>query len=98
MVLEKWSLDILEKKQRWENIVYQGGDGFLHWRLGKWGQKGLKQDNDPKHTATITKEWLQDKSVNVLECLNRSPDLNPISLERSENGCAPTLPIQPDGA
>lgn len=31
MVLEKWSLDILEKKQRWENIVYQGGDGFLHW-------------------------------------------------------------------
>ncbi len=33
---------------------------------------------DPKHTAKITKEWLQDNSVNVLEWPSQSPDLNPI--------------------
>ncbi|KAG2459991.1 TCB1 transposase, partial [Polypterus senegalus] len=36
------------------------------------------QDNDPKHTAEISKEWLQDNSVNVLEWPSQSPDLNPI--------------------
>ena len=34
--------------------------------------------NDPKHTAKITKEWLWDNSVNVLEWPCQSPDLNPI--------------------
>ncbi|KAL0186357.1 hypothetical protein M9458_018027, partial [Cirrhinus mrigala] len=34
----------------------------LDLRLGRHYQ----QDNDPKHTAKITKEWLWDNSVNVL--------------------------------
>ena len=29
----------------------------------------FQQDNDPKHTAEIWKEWLQNNSVNVLEWL-----------------------------
>ncbi|KAG2465422.1 TCB1 transposase, partial [Polypterus senegalus] len=48
----------------------------LDLRLGR--QFILQQDNDPKHTARISKKWLQDKSVNVLEWPSQSPDLNPI--------------------
>uniref|UniRef100_A0A8C4TJQ3 Tc1-like transposase DDE domain-containing protein n=1 Tax=Erpetoichthys calabaricus TaxID=27687 RepID=A0A8C4TJQ3_ERPCA len=36
----------------------------------------FQQDNDPKHTTKISKELLQDNSVNVLEWPSQSPDLN----------------------
>ena len=36
-------------------------------------------DNDPKHTARETNEWLcKKKHFKVLECPSQSPDLNPI--------------------
>ncbi len=55
-----------------ENLLQSARD----LRLGR--RFTFQQDNDPKHTAKITKEWLHNNSVTVLEWPSQSPDLNPI--------------------
>ena len=55
-----------------ENLLQSAKDLRLRHRFT------FQQDNDPKHTAKATLEWLQNKNVKVLECPSQSPDLNPI--------------------
>ncbi len=55
-----------------ENLLQSAQD----LRLGR--RFTFQQDDDPKHTAKITKEWLHNNSVTVLEWPSQSPDLNPI--------------------
>ncbi len=55
-----------------ENLLQSAQDLRLGLRFT------FQQDNDPKHTAKITKEWLHNNYVTVLEWPSQSPDLNPI--------------------
>lgn len=37
-----------------------------------------QQDNDPKHTSKIVRQWFESSNITVLKWAGQSPDLNPI--------------------
>ncbi|GBB84788.1 hypothetical protein RclHR1_11360002 [Rhizophagus clarus] len=52
--------------------------GTLHYYDLDTNDIIFQQDNDPKHTATRTKQWFEDNEIEVLSWPPQSPDLNPI--------------------
>ena len=63
----------------------------------------MQQDNDPKHTANTTKEFIRGKKWKVLDWPSQSLDLNPIEhafylLKRRLKGVTPQNKQQLKGA
>ncbi|CAG8672155.1 18835_t:CDS:1, partial [Dentiscutata erythropus] len=61
----KFYIEILEKHIPEVNRILK-----RQWRL--------QQDNDPKHTSRIAKEFLDNNVPEVIDWPSNSPDLNPI--------------------
>ncbi len=38
----------------------------------------FQQDNDPKHTAKVVKDWFDENNIKVMKQSAQQPDLNPI--------------------
>lgn len=54
-----------------QNLVPFGNDAFD-------GDFVFQQDNDPKHSSKLLKEFFVEAGINVMQWPSQSPDLNPI--------------------
>ncbi len=71
--LLRWQDNCTASKGRWT------GPCTVRVRALKMGRGWVfLHDNDPKHTAKATKEWLKKQHIKVLEWASQSPDLHPI--------------------
>lgn len=69
-------------KALYKEILEDDLDKTLEWAREKLDlrrdQMIFQQDNDPKHTSNLVKDYLQNQSYRTLDWPAQSPDLNPI--------------------
>lgn len=83
-----WGAFLQQVSRRWSKSMRcmkpntgQSSEKICYSRHNTWGWDGgspYQQDNNPKHTASLTREGFRWKHINVLEWSSRNPDQNPI--------------------
>ncbi|KAJ4922565.1 hypothetical protein JOQ06_016569, partial [Pogonophryne albipinna] len=78
--LRRQGLKSCSARQDWQNVIWSDETEIELFARALKMKRGwvFQHDNDPKHTARATKEWLRKKHFKVLEWPSQSPDLNPI--------------------
>jgi transposase len=71
-------IDGIMTAEKYIEILADGLLGTLEDHDLKLSDTLFMQDNDPKHTAKRTKEWLHVNQVKLLDWPAQSPDMNPI--------------------
>lgn len=69
-------LVLVEQTMNSEAYVNVLANNFIPWIRN--GQGILQQDGATSHTAQYTTWWLESHSIQVLDWVSQSPDLNPI--------------------
>lgn len=63
-------------KEVYEEILE---DVMLPWAWSNLGQDYVfQQDNDPKHSSRLVKNWFRKRRVHLIKWPSQSPELNPI--------------------
>jgi transposase len=69
-------------KTLYKEILQDDLEQTINYTCGKLGLRRdqiiFQQDNDPKHTSNLVKDYLKEQSYKVMEWPAQSPDLNPI--------------------
>ena len=58
-----------------------------------YGKKRLQQDNDPKHTSRVAKDFIVENKIRTIDWPSNSPDPNPIeNMWHSQEYCWKRMP------
>jgi DDE superfamily endonuclease len=71
-------IDGIMTAEKYIKILEEGLIGTLEDHELSLSSSLFMHDNDPKHTAKSTKEWLRRNKINVMDWPAQSPDMNPI--------------------
>lgn len=71
-------IDGIMRKEQYLSILQQNLPDVVE-KMGLAAEKVIfQQDNDPKHTAHLVKDWLKKQKFGVMTWPPQSPDMNPI--------------------